>query len=269
MKRNINKLTFVLMICLIIAGCSKQYPSASSSAMPLTSSQIEGDGSTETVHEGESVQLIRAMMCLDYASMTVAEFNEKIQAMCAEAGTTIFEVLSDVYDHYAVYDEEGEFVATVFSDYDLEVFMETTLSYSAQEIFGEPVHLGSVMYMTLPGYTAKELYQKKEQMSFDEWDSFFEEHIAEINIFPTLFYSIEADIANAEKLLISDRDGKLNDAQESIISFFVGLDEDVARAANIEDVVRLELEKISAQKSDISMSLICGIQGLEREEPSN
>ncbi|MDL2238009.1 YobA family protein [Christensenellaceae bacterium OttesenSCG-928-K19] len=249
---------------------AESYPAQVSKVYAITivnefDGESDGFQNGEIVHEDESVQIIRSMMNLDLTSMTVADFNERIQAMCVEADTNVFEVISDAFDQFGVYDDTGEFVGTVFSDRELETFMQTTLSYSAQEIFGEPAHLGSIMYMTLPGFTAKELHQKKEQMSFDEWNSFFEEHIAEINTWPVLFYSIEADIANPDTLLVSDRDSRIDDTHAAIIDFVIEMDEETAKADNMEDIVNTEFEKISDQQSDSQISIKCSMQGLERD----
>ncbi|MDL2294434.1 hypothetical protein LJC60_07380 [Ruminococcaceae bacterium OttesenSCG-928-D13] len=266
MKRHIVTLALILSFCLLITGCVSQSQSTSSLGPSSPDTQSDGSHSASVVHEDESVQLIRSMMSLDYSSMTISDFNETIQAKCADADTDIFQVISDVYDHFTVYDDAGEFVGTVFTDRELEAFMETTLAYSAQEIFGEPVHLFNISYMTTPDLTAKQLYQMKEQMSFDEWNAFFEEHIAEINTFPAFFYSIEVEIADPDTLLVSERDSRINDARASIVSYFIELDKETAAAETLWDTLALELEAISAKYSDSHISVECSVHELEELE---
>lgn len=222
-------------------------------------------GMAEIVHEGEAVLLVRDMMALPYRSMTVAEFNLAIQRLCADAGTDVFAVISDVYDHYYTCDDAGEFVGFVFSDRELEVFMETTLAYAAQEIFGEPVLLGSVMYVTLPGMTAVEVYEERERMAADEWAAFFEAHIEEIAVFPVLSYAIEEEIADEKALLVVERDRRMNGARDAIVSALLGLSEEEAAAEALWDVLEEAFERISAAFSDGEMTVVCRIQGLERD----
>lgn len=222
-------------------------------------------GADTAVNENASVQLIHSMMALDYRSMTVSQFNEDIQALCADAGTTVFQVISDVYDHFSVYDEDGVFVDTIFPDRELESFVQTTLEYSAQEIFQEPVHTGSIMYMTMPGVTATELHGKKEEMPREEWNRFFEENIGDISIFPVLTYSITEAISDPETLLIAERDDRLNDTQASIANFFLGMDPEDALEETLWDRIESEFDSISAEHSDDKITISCQIQGLERD----
>ena len=267
MRKTTRRFAFVLSICLLLIGCGSQALAHSSSEpSSLDSQSAEGQNNGMTL-VAEPVRIIRSMMGLDYPSMTVADFNKSIQTICTEAHTDIFEVIVDAYDHFGVYDDAGEFVGTVFSDRDIEHFVNSTLSYSAQEIFGEPVHLGNIAYMTLPGFTAKELYEKKEQMSFDEWNIFFEEHIAEICTWPVLSYAIKVDIATPDTLLVSERDGNINAAQASIINFFVSMDKETAMANNLWDILEVEFATISTEQSNAGMSVSCRIQGLERDMP--
>ena len=263
MKKRIHILIFALLICLMITGCASQSQSPSSLEPSSPDTQSDGSQSASVVNEDESVRLIRSMMGLDFVSMTVASFNETIQAMCAEANTTVFDVIPDVYDHFAVYDDTGDFVGTVFTDRELETFIETTLEYSAQEISGEPVHLFNVAYMTMPDLSAKELYQMKEQMSFDEWNAFFEEHIAEMNTFPAFFYSIEVGLADPDTLLVSDRDSRINDAQTSIVNYYIELDEETVAAEIFLDTLAFEIEAISEKHSDSHITIKCSVEELE------
>lgn len=194
MKKVVVGIVLLLLSMSILAGCSN---GNTSNAPTETNSRV-------VVHEGQSVQIIRSIMELDYSSMSVTEFNEAIQMLCKDADTTVFDVMSDAYDHFSVYDESGEFVSVTFTDEDLESFMRTTLSYSAAEIFGEPVHMGNIMYMTMPNMTAEEFSLKREQMATDEWERFYQDNIANISIFPILSYEIVADIPDFQALLVSE-----------------------------------------------------------------
>ena len=266
MNKVIRCIVAVILLCLVATGCDSKSPVPDGQGVPSQNTP-NISSSAEIVHEGESVQIIRAIMELDYNSMTVEEFNKTIQKMCSDAGTNIFEVISDAYDHFGVYNDSGEFVDTVFPDSELEHFMQTTLEYSSQEIFGEPVHLGSIMYMTTPDMSAKDLRQKKAQMSHDEWNNYFEENISEITVFPILSYSIEAGIANPDSLLVADRDGRINDTHTAIINFFTELDKETSMQENLWNIIELEFERISSQESDAKISISCMIQELERDMP--
>lgn len=257
-----RKIVFGIIIVsfgfLVLVGCSDKSP-------PPASSDVSADGTPNIVHEDKSVKIIRSMMELNYASMTVAEFNETIQTLCADADTTVFEVISNAYDHYSVYDDSGEFMYYLFSDHSLETFMQTTLSYSAQEIFGEPVHLGNIMYMTMPNMTAMEVSQKREQMQPDEWERYFEEHIADISVFPVLSYAIEANIQDPGAIMVSERDSKINDIHSAIKEFLLGLDAEAVMAETLEDDILAEFERLSTMYSDDKMMVECRIQSIERD----
>lgn len=260
MKKLVS-IVLVLLSIAALAGCSdSSSPSAGSDTL-----DAPGDTITSVVDEDKSVQIIRSMMELDYPSMTVTAFNEAILMLCTNADTTVFEVISDAYEHFSVYDESGEFISIMFKDRDLESFMQTTLSYSAAEIFGEPVHMGSVTYMTMPDMTATELSQKRMQMQPDEWERFYEQNIADISIFPVLSYEIKADIPEPGTLLVSERDDKLDDIHTSIQAFLLGLDAERASAEALEDDVLAEFERLSAIYSDDKMAVECQIQSIERD----
>lgn len=263
MKKYIGILVFVTLVFLIVTGCDGRTQYLSNTELASSKMQIDESHSASVVHEDESVQIIHSIMKLNYETMTVTDFNATIQAICADASTNIFEAISDVYDHFAVYDDAGEFIGTVFTDRDFEAFMDTTLAYSAQEIFEAPFHLFNVAYMTTPDLTAKELYQMKEQMSFDEWNAFFEEHIAEINTFPAFFYSMEIEIADPDTLLVSERDSRINDAQASIVNYYIELDQETVAAETFLDTLALELETMSARYSDARITVECCVQELE------
>lgn len=235
--------------------------------VPMTASAaISPAGAERTiVHEGESVLLVREMMALDYEEMTVAQFNETIQKLCADAGTNIFEVIVDAYSHYATYDATGTYVGTVFTDKALKAFMQTTLEYSAQEIFGEPVQTGSIMYITMPGVNAMEMHNRIAEMADAEWHEYFEKHIAEITIFPVLSYAIEVTQADPDTLLVGARDSRINGTIAAINNLLLAMDEDAVRAETLWDTLEAAFERISAEQSDDEIAIVCKIQGLERD----
>lgn len=262
MKKLIVGIVLVLLNISTLTGCANSSLPPVSSSMPDTPTETN---SKEVVHEDNSVQIIRSMMELDYSTMTVAAFNEAIQKLCGDADTTVFEVMSDAYDHFSVYDKTGEFVSIAFTDPNLEIFMQTTLSYSAAEMFGEPVHMGSVMYMTMPDMSAKELSQKRELMQSDEWEHFYQDNIADISIFPVLSYEIVANIPDSQALLVSERDDRLNHIHAAIQTYFLNMDAQTALAETLEDDVLTEFKRISTIYSDDKMIVECRIQTIERD----
>ncbi|MDL2237467.1 hypothetical protein LJC56_06525 [Christensenellaceae bacterium OttesenSCG-928-K19] len=204
--------------------------------------------------ESKDVRLVREMMELDYANMTVAAFNEAIQEICEKADTNIFEVIANLYDGGLPHDRG------------LEVFMDTTLDYSSQQIFGEPVHLGNVMYMTLPGVTAKELAQKKAEMDTETWDVYFDENIADIQIRGTLFYEIEYGITDPKVLPVEQRDSRLNAVREGIEEFVLGMEEAEIEADTAWQAIETKLAQMTGEYSDDDMTVKCRVQNLERME---
>lgn len=249
MKKLVSGFIIALSLLSLLAGCS----------------DVLANDMPNVVHQDESVKLIYSMMELDYASMAVAEFNETIQTLCEDADTTVFQVISDAYEHFAVYDDSGEFMYHLFSDHNLEAFMQTTLSYSAQEIFGEPVHLGTVTYMTMPDMTAMDVFQKREQTQPDEWERYFQEMIADISVFPVLSYAIETNIPTPETLTVSERDSRINDIQAAIRKLLLGMDKEAVSAENLWDVIEAEFEMLSVEFSDAGIAVKCRMQGLERD----
>lgn len=258
LKRVISGIAAVFICVITLIGCAAKTTETENSTIP-------GKSESEVIHEDKSVKIIREMMKLDTASMTVSDFNTEIQQLCQDSGTTVFEVISDAYDHFGVYNDDGQFMYYMFSDDELETFIQTTLSYSSQEIFGEPVHMGSVSYMTMPNMTAAQMAQKEAEMPTDEWEQYFTENIADIQIFPVLSYEIETEIQDPETFLISERDDRINNAKTAIADFILGLTIDEVSEDNLEQRIQAEFEIIPAAGSDEKFAVACRIQSLERD----
>lgn len=261
MKKRTVIIIAMLLSITFLSGCSQQ----SEPPKQTETTSTAADTNVNNLNEDPSVQIIRSIMELDYSSMTVAEFNETIQLLCENEDTNIFEVMSDAYDYFTAYNDSGEFISVTINDHNLESFIQTTLTYSAAEIFNEPVHMGSVIYMTMPDITAKELSLKIEQMSLDDWDRFYEENISEISIFPALSYLIEADIPDSNALLLSERDGRLNEIHIAIKDYFLGLDTETVSSETLEENLLLEFERLSVFYSDEKIGVKCLIQDIESD----
>ncbi|NLW79265.1 MAG: hypothetical protein GXY32_07650 [Ruminococcaceae bacterium] len=113
--------------------------------------------------------------------------------------------------------------------------------------------------------TAVEVAQKKDEMPADEWDRFFDANIQDITVFPIVSYEIEATISNSETLLVSERDGRLNDIHAAIKAFLLEMKPETAAADTLEADVLAEFERLSALYSDDQITVDCRIQSIERE----
>ncbi len=91
--------------------------------------------------------------------------------------------------------------------------------------------------------------------------------IADISIFPVLSYIIEADIPDSEALLISERDGRLNDIHTAIKDYFLNLDTEAAASETLEEDVLAEFKRISDLYSDDKITVNCLIQTIEHDIP--
>lgn len=267
MKRMVLLLAMMIMGLCLAAGCTDGDLPVSSSAPQISKSPdtISSDITSDAAIEKDAVQLIRSMMELDYADMSVADFNQAIQQICADADTTVFDAISYTYDYYAVYDDTGVYTGAVFTDRDLERFFKTTLSYSSQEIFGEPVHMDSIMYMTTPDMTALELDEKKEAMQPEEWDHYFNENIQKFNMFPVLSYEIEAVVQDEASVTVSERDSRIDGIHSAIKEYFLGLTPEAAASETLEEELTAEFERLSVRNSDEKISIECRIQAVERD----
>lgn len=267
MKRIVLLLAMMIIGVWLAAGCTDGDLPVSSSAPQASKAPetISSDAASNATDEKDAVQLVRSMMELDYADMSIADFNQTIQQICSEADTTIFDAISYTYDHYAVYDDAGVYTGTIFTDRELESFFKTTLSYSSQEIFEEPIHMGSIMYMTMPDMTALELDAKKEAMQPEEWERYFDENIQEINVFPVLSYEIEAVVQDEKSVTVFERDERINGIHSAIKAYFLGLAPEAAASESLEQELSAEFEALSAGNSDEKISIQCRIQAIERD----
>ncbi len=261
-----------LLGILMLSGCagtdssapliSASAPSsASSNAATPDASAVSGNAN-QTASDPEAI--VRKMMELDYTSMHVAEFNRSIEELCNASGTNIFEVIAALYDRYLVDDVGNGLQYMLFPDVGLETFVDTTLEYSAQELFGEPVIQDQVSYQTMPSMTAADLAKKKQSMPPDEWAAFFQEHIAEINVFPVLSYSIEFLLPHPESLTVAERDSRLNHVRSGVRDYLLALSPEAVQAESLESDLSAELDRLSIAQSDDDMTIICTVQGLER-----
>lgn len=175
----------VLLFVALLAGCTGA-GNSSSLVAPAPSSVGTASSTSDATQAQKAVQLVQDMMALDYNNMTVTAFNETIQQICTDAGTDIFAVIADAYDDYLDFDRE------------LDTFMRTTLNYSSQQLFGEPVHIGTASYMATPNTTAREMLEIENSMSAREWDKYFDGIIGEIEVLVVVHYEIAFEMTDPD-----------------------------------------------------------------------
>lgn len=243
----------VLVMGALLAGCAGQGGDGSQAAVVSSSGPQTGGGSSSpaAVDPPDPIAIIEEMMALDYSEMTVTEFNEAIVELCEKQEQNIFAVIADAYDRQDTF-ERG-----------FNAFMRSTLNYSSQEIFGEPVYIGHAAYITARGVTAAEMLQKEQEMDAAEYSSYIDGMIADIDLYVTILYNIEYDIADADTLLVAQRDSTLNGARAAIDEFVVGLSEEEILAGDIEQVLAARFEELSRQYSSEAMTVRYVMQDYE------
>lgn len=246
MKRIFSGLLVLLLCVMLFAACQTPPPS-----MPASGSEPVPQTSSELAQTESSPLLVAKMMELDYGRMSVEEFNNTIQEICADAGTSIFDVIVDLYEM------EDELTPNMIH------FLRTTLDYSSQEIFGEPVYLGSSSYITAPGVTAREMWEKERDMEPADWDAYFDSIIADIEVYAVVHYEAHYSIADPGVLTVVQRDEILNGVRSDIQNFVIDQSEEDIEGEGMKETIEKELEKIAAAHSDENVTINCLLQMVE------
>ncbi|MFV0399726.1 MAG: hypothetical protein ACK5LX_03785 [Oscillospiraceae bacterium] len=263
MKRAYLYALAALLCLLVITGCTNQeQPGGDTDSVSSESSAAVED--TRPLPTG--VKLIREIMALDYQSMTVADFNSKITQMCEAEGTSIFAAMSDSYDHYTTYDDESNFAGIVFADPAMEAFIDTTLSYSSQEIFGEPVLSTSADYMTMKGMTAAEVLDKKREMGTEGWNEYFNNHLEDSELYISLYYTIENIIPDPSAITVAERDEAIDGVRIGMQDAFVELTEEAAQSDSLKESLQEKLDWLAGQYGSDTMQLVCKVDMVQNAD---
>lgn len=262
MKKPLAILLALSLLTVLLFACAKPAdPSGSSSSSTDSPSDSESQSSFE---ESENMLLLREMAALDYPSMTVADFNQKIQDIAAKGELSIFEVISNIYDEGTIKDKNGGFITVLLpDDADLRDFFETTLAYSSQEIFSEQTHMANVAYITTKSMTAAEMRQKERTMTEAAWNDYFNEIVQDIEIYTTLFYEIEVEISDPDTLPVSIRDDRINTVRKEIETFLFSMTPEEINADDLQTRIESKFDEMHAKYSDGQMKIVCRIQSLE------
>lgn len=242
MKKRI--LPVLLALCIagaLLAGCT----GGDASGAVAEGNAVDSGSATSAPPDAvqESIALVRSMMALDYEGMSVAAFNDEIQRISDDAGKNFFEVVANAYEGYEGFDKE------------LDDFIRSTIEYSAQDIFGEPVYMGNASYRTTRSVTAADMLEKQRQMEPAAFSAYLDGILADIDIYTTVFYTLEFTIVDGEALLVSQRDAQLNGARAAVEDYVAGLSEDEIQAEDAKTRIAGQLEAIAAEYSSAGMGL--------------
>lgn len=267
MKQWISGL-LALTLCLALAACGSEPDAGTSQAEAATSagtpevssasqdaSSAAGDAPASdgaSAATADSLALVEQMMTLDYQNLTVEEFNQAIVQICDKADTNIFQVIADVYDQPEPLDR------------DTGAFMHSTLEYSAQQLFGEPVYLGSVSYILTAGETAAGMLQKQQEMEPAAWDAYFDSVLGDITTYNTAFYEVDFNVLHPGQLLVAQRDDRLNALRAGMEEYVTGMSPEEMEAEGAADSITARLEELAAAGTDPDMELTARLQNLER-----
>lgn len=261
MKKTFSLLLTLSLFALLLYGCAKPADLSDSSSPSDTPSVSNPQPSAE---ESESLRLLKEMMALDYPTMSVSDFNQSVQDIAAKEDMSIFEVISNIYDEGEVVDKNGAFITILLpDDTELRDFLETTLNYSSQEIFKEPVHMAATAYITTANLTAEELRKKELSMTDVAWHDYFEGIVQDIELYTTLFYEIEFEVFEPETLLVSVRDARINAVQSDVEAFLLSMTPEEINAGDLQARIESKLNEISEEYSDDQVKISCRIQSLE------
>ena len=147
--------------------------------------------------------------------------------------------------------------------------MTDTLLYSSIEIHAAhadqtAAHSNTIMYITVPGMTAKETAAIMEGDA-EEAIRFVEDNAAVLSIYPLLIYNIEWDIRDADTITVAERDSRVNAAHDAVKEYFLSLTPDEATAETLEERLGAEFERLSAAHSDDVMTIRCAVDAIARE----
>ncbi len=218
-----------------------------------------------TSNESAPLKLVNAMMSFDYETMNVGEFNTNIEKLCDDAGATVPGVYADVTEEFTLAgDDHGP---PRYNDAKLEDFMTDTLLYSSIEIHAAhadqiAAHSNTMMYITVPGMTAKETAAILEGDA-EEATRFTKDNAAVLNIYPLLIYNVEWDIHNVDAITVAERDRRINDIHSEIKEYWLGMSLEETASEALENDIAAEFARISKAYSDETMMLDCVILSIE------
>ena len=257
----------VLLMCALLSGCGLLGIVTGTeidepSAITIVS---EPDPDYDVSNSNGQLGLARSMMELDYKTMTVTEFNATIEKLCDDAGATVPGVYADVAEEFRLPgDDHGP---PRYNDAKLEDFMTDTLLYSSIEIHAAhanqtAAHSNTIMYITVPGMTAKETAAILEGDA-EEAMRFTEDNAAVLNIYPLLIYNVEWDIHNMDAITVAERDSRINDIHSEIKEYWLGMSLEEIASETLESEIAAEFARISQAYSDDKMTIDCVIQSIE------
>lgn len=231
----------------------------------LTAASVpSGAARADEPANNRAVYLVRDIMALDYEAMSVMAFNMTIQVMCADADTTLYAVISDVYTNSVVSDEAGNFERIEINAPGIEAFLRTTLAYSSQEILADPVYQRSALYIMTDALDANALYAKQQSMPPTSWQRYYQSILGDIRLTAYLTYEITADILDGEALSVGERDRRLNTLQDTVWVYLLAQSPEAILSEAMEDDLAAKLSALSIDHSDGLMRIQCRLVAFEK-----
>jgi len=230
-------------------------------AAPPTVNATQPDSVNQAVinlyGKSDAYKLVAQMSEID-TSLSVAEYTNKIDAICETADTNIFSIMSD---------------AEIIEPSDpLYAFATGTLAYTSSELFAdaginpdERSHM-SVHALWSRYETDEEIEARRGGMSDEDWNAFLDEtanNPPNIAALKNVFYFIFYHIMDKENLTVDERDLMLKMVESDMQNYMEGLREDELFSENFEAAFLTELKKVSAQYSNEKMMLECEISLIE------
>lgn len=209
----------------------------------------------------EAYRLIEALSTID-TTLPMETYKKEVEHMAAEAGTNIFQAMSEATRAYDVDDP-------------LYPFYAGSLMTTSSEMFAEQMGGNEHAYKT--GYMLQERYMDREAYIDSIRDSFEDEEdlaaflaVSEkeglplMEYFAGISYVLFYDVTTPDVFTVQQRDERLAAVIDDMQAFMDSLSKETLASGQLKSLAQEELNRIASAHSDGEMQLTGELQNMER-----
>lgn len=205
--------------------------------------------------------LLQAMSRVD-TSLSVQAYGQAVSAICEEAGTNFFQVMSDAFDQMAVDDPLYAFGAGSLMHTSSELFAAEIggeeRPYASDWVRREQYEDAAAQLEAMRGEMDPEAYEiLLEAMEDEETSLVYPVYMVQAN------YTILYDIADPATTTIDQREARINRFKADMAAFMDALTEEALFADGLEERLKAELARLSAVHSDAQITVNAQLEHLE------
>ena len=210
-----------------------------------------------------SMALLTQMMALDYETMYVEDFQEQVQALCAQQGLTLEQVLAAAAGE--ICDAQGEVIGFAQADASTTQFITTTLRYTQCALSGEGWCQDFVYYEGADAYR-EALLLKQQELGPLAWQEYYREELAPVlDLQVRLSYEMMLAPVAPGLLTVAERDARCQDLQQQVERYFLHLTPQQLLAADAQQTLDAACASLATQASNDVLTFSCHLQALTIE----